>query len=504
MKKSKIRVIAIYGGHAMLAVIAIAIVFMVIFAKRINRTIREDVTADIANELKYCAEAYSRMLYGNASATDFMRDFVVSGEATEEDLIKSLRAIKQTTDCYQVMYVTKDLTAYDYESVKYDLSSVEYAGIFGSAERGFYYTSNDGLKNSEALIIYNPIIDGSGSVVAYVIEFMDINGVVEDLSSTISYGYSFYAIMDSNNEIVTIVGRDQSSEFLLEDLADSIDENMDKGNPSWSVLVDSYIAKGIQKVVHISSANEGRYVINAPVKNAKWNIIAFVSDSYVEYEREQSTAPVRVLMIEYGLIVSLVMAVYIVIMIIIFMHTRETKKELEGKAETDLLTGLNNKLTTELKIAEYIRDNPDGQGVFLLIDVDNFKKVNDTMGHAFGDEVLRTLGVKLRSLYRSTDIIGRIGGDEFIVFLRDVKDVTFIVREAKKLETFFEDFKVGEYVKYTVTASLGAAVYSMDGNSFEELYKNADSALYEAKHKGKKQLAFYNADQKDFLKTNAQ
>ena len=71
-----------------------------------------------------------------------------------------------------------------------------------------------------------------------------------------------------------------------------------------------------------------------------------------------------------------------------------------------------------------------------------------------------------------------------------------IEREARKLELFFQSFEVGEYTRYSVTASLGAAIYTCDGTTFEELYKNADKALYYVKQHGKKQLVFYNQDQK--------
>ena len=90
---------------------------------------------------------------------------------------------------------------------------------------------------------------------------------------------------------------------------------------------------------------------------------------------------------------------------------------LEDKADTDLLTDLNNKMATERKIREYMEKYPDKQGVLFVLDVDNFKKINDTMGHAFGDEVLRSLAVRLQSMFRATDIVGRTGGDEFMVFL---------------------------------------------------------------------------------------
>ena len=166
------------------------------------------------------------------------------------------------------------------------------------------------------------------------------------------------------------------------------------------------------------------------------------------------------------------------------------EQDLLEKASIDGLTGALNRKSAEAKIGELMQ-NKNCKGYLFMIDIDDFKTVNDTMGHAFGDEVLRNLAVRLQSMFRATDIVGRTGGDEFMVFLKDIRDITMIEREGKKIEQFFHQFEVGEYVKYSVTASVGAAVFPGDGKSFEELYKAADNALYVSKRHGKNQLSFY-------------
>ena len=137
-------------------------------------------------------------------------------------------------------------------------------------------------------------------------------------------------------------------------------------------------------------------------------------------------------------------------------------------------------------------ENPNSLGMMFVLDIDNFKKINDTMGHAFGDEVLKTLGRTISSLFRVTDIIGRTGGDEFTIFLKFLKSDENTLKEARKLVQFFKDFTAGEYVKYSATASIGAAVFPENGSDFDSLYKAADKALYKAKQRGKNQLAFYD------------
>ena len=161
----------------------------------------------------------------------------------------------------------------------------------------------------------------------------------------------------------------------------------------------------------------------------------------------------------------------------------------------DLLTELTNKAATERMIADYIDSNPNGHGVLFILDIDNFKKVNDTMGHAFGDTLLKTLGKEIRTEFRVTDIVGRTGGDEFMIFLKDINDDLIVEREANRITRFFHDFKAGgDYVKYSATASIGCAIYPNDGATFKDLYVSADQALYRAKKRGKNQLVFYDED----------
>ena len=190
-----------------------------------------------------------------------------------------------------------------------------------------------------------------------------------------------------------------------------------------------------------------------------------------------------------GIFVALIIIIYIINRV---SFTKESM-ELQNKAETDLLTDLLNKISTENKIKEYLEaEGQDKTCMMCVLDIDNFKKINDTMGHAFGDEVLATFGKKIRSEFRVTDIIGRTGGDEFIIFLKDLKDDAVIEREAGRVAGFFKDFTVGTYTKYSPTASIGAAIFPRDGQDYESLYKAADTALYKAKKRGKNQLAFFS------------
>ncbi len=234
-----------------------------------------------------------------------------------------------------------------------------------------------------------------------------------------------------------------------------------------------------------------RTIAISPVKG--YNLVLGVRQPAVDKATDSAFYSVRGAVIRLGIVLVL-FAIFVVSTIIMdSIRTKERGRVLEDKADTDLLTDLNNKAATERKIQEYLSDNPNGRGLMFILDIDNFKKINDTMGHAFGDTLLKTLGKEIRAEFRMSDIIGRTGGDEFMVFLKDVTDDMIVEREANRITRFFHDFKAGgDYVKYSASASIGAAIYPDDAKNFKDLYVAADQALYKAKKRGKNQLVFYN------------
>ena len=108
--------------------------------------------------------------------------------------------------------------------------------------------------------------------------------------------------------------------------------------------------------------------------------------------------------------------------------------------------------------------------------------------------VLSTIGKKISSEFRATDIVGRIGGDEFLVFLKHIPNHEIEVKEAEKIVNFFRELEPGDYVKTKVTASIGGAVYPDDAEDFETLFKAADEAVYKTKERGRDGYSFYEQD----------
>lgn len=165
---------------------------------------------------------------------------------------------------------------------------------------------------------------------------------------------------------------------------------------------------------------------------------------------------------------------------------KERSDFLQNKANHDQLTGLYNKTATQELISECLRDYGKTSGhVLYIMDIDNFKSVNDNLGHGVGDKALAVLARHLSETARESDVVGRIGGDEFMVFLKDIRNIETIANKAEEIRRAFNEAGAAVPELGKMSGSIGGARYPDDGSTFEELYKAADSALYETKSNGK-------------------
>ncbi len=170
---------------------------------------------------------------------------------------------------------------------------------------------------------------------------------------------------------------------------------------------------------------------------------------------------------------------------------RRTLQELQQRAECDALTGLVNRTALAKRTEKCIEEaSADTMHAFMMIDVDGFKRFNDTQGHPDGDRLLTLFAELLRSLFRSGDTVCRMGGDEFSVLMRDVSSVVFVRMKAEAICVRARGLS-GSFAR-PVTVSVGVALFPQDGASFEELYANADMALYGAKAAGKDRYLLFS------------
>lgn len=170
------------------------------------------------------------------------------------------------------------------------------------------------------------------------------------------------------------------------------------------------------------------------------------------------------------------------------------EEEIRHMAYYDALTGLANRemLTETINQALAVSSVDGSQGAVLFIDIDNFKQINDTYGHSWGDKLLVSISGKLTALMYGKGMVARWGGDEIVVFLPNINDGEELATYADKIMGLLEQpIMISEHVFY-ITASVGVALYPVHGDTIDELLRNADTAMYLAKNSGKRTYMMFN------------
>ena len=158
----------------------------------------------------------------------------------------------------------------------------------------------------------------------------------------------------------------------------------------------------------------------------------------------------------------------------------EEKEELIAKSQEDGLTGLLNAATTKRLIVERLENKEEHKlDAFMLIDCDNFKDINDKHGHLIGNQILEKIGEILKQKFRGFDIVGRFGGDEFCIYMKDIPSVDIVKDKFKQLNDDIQNIN-----DMGLTTSAGIALVR-DHATYEQIFKKADAALYEAKNNDK-------------------
>lgn len=170
------------------------------------------------------------------------------------------------------------------------------------------------------------------------------------------------------------------------------------------------------------------------------------------------------------------------------------RESLRAQSELDLMTELYNKVTSERLIGSLLANNTS-HNALMIVDIDDFKYVNDTHGHLTGDHTICAVAELLSGYFRKTDIIGRIGGDEFVVFMIGIPSKDLARQKADRFANLLK-YQPNIQLPVNVTVSIGLTISDPRPYTYEELFKEADQALYQAKRNGKGQYAEYGVENK--------
>lgn len=413
-------------------------------------------------------------------------------DVQESDIQKAIDSLAKTQWAYAAAYCDQEGNGVVSGLGAMDMAEMSYFEQIKVTDSDVFYVEDDGITGQPAVICVSPVWNGQNPG-AYVISYLNTKYLETAISLAEIDDSALCLWIGEDGKVLGEYGTEAGFDFISrEHFWEEIIEVADKNAKMEMVRYE--MQNGISGVFYVQENQNQFALAYASVPEENGCVIIAVPGEYVSRLEQSEWKPTQDMLLRLGIVIFAFLGVVTVLSIVAKVRFYEHSSALEDKADKDLLTDLNNKIATERKIKEYMANKPKGQGVMFLIDIDNFKKINDTLGHSFGDEVLRTLGVRISSEFRASDIIGRIGGDEFMIFLKDLPD-DMIEKEGKKVERFFQTFEAGEYVKYSVTASIGGAVFPQDAHNFEDLYAAADRAVYIAKKRGRNQLVFYKTEE---------
>ncbi len=173
---------------------------------------------------------------------------------------------------------------------------------------------------------------------------------------------------------------------------------------------------------------------------------------------------------------------------------KEQEEKLIQQATFDTLTGLPNRFLAQNRLNQTLSaiQRTNNKGALLFIDLDNFKEVNDTLGHHAGDELLKSVAKHMTKVVRNEDTVARLGGDEFLIIIGEIKSRSDVEYVAEKIISLISREFVIDNTSVFVSASIGISIFPDHGTRSESLMKKADSAMYMAKKQGKNCFCFFS------------
>ena len=452
-------------------VIGISIFFNVVQAS-VEKNSREILITNVTQQ----SEHLNTILNINYSYLNVLaQELSKSEDLFSENNISLIKAFMENTDLNRTAIIDSDGNAlYDNNVVK----NVAHRRYFKESMQGKQSLS-DPLESSvdqQTRVILSVPIYKNNQVVGVVGGSYNVTKLGNMLFDDLFDGQGKSFIVDQDGNLIT---RDKKYEKkhnikTIDNLFDICDEKEVKTdfNQQESDLIQIQTKK-----------NKSLYLAYSPLKINDW-MICYIVPVHVAQESYTFIKHYETLLATFLGLIVLSLMIYLA-----HSNSRENKY-LIHLSEIDPLTSVFNKETTQKLIDQKLKNHE--HFCFLILDVDDFKSVNDNYGHAVGDKVLKNLSDLFKNHFRQTDIVGRIGGDEFIILIEDEHIAESRIQSLlKKVNAL----KIEELQDFKLSISVGMAFAPSNGTTFMELYRHADHALYQTKRTGKNNYKIYKNDE---------
>lgn len=452
-------------------VIGISIFFNVVQSS-IEKNSRETLITNVTQQ----SEHLNTILNINYSYLNVLaQELSKSEDLFSKSNISLIKAFMENTDLNRTAIIDSDGNAlYDNNVVK----NVAHRRYFKESMQGKQSLS-DPLESSvdqQTRVILSVPIYKNNQVIGVVGGSYNVTKLGNMLFDDLFDGQGKSFIVDQDGNLIT---RDKKYEKkhnikTIDNLFDICDEKEVKTdfNQQESDLIQIQTKK-----------NKSLYLAYSPLKINDW-MICYIVPVHVAQESYTFIKHYETLLATFLGLIVLSLMIYLA-----HSNSRENKY-LIHLSEIDPLTSVFNKETTQKLIDQKLKNHE--HFCFLILDVDDFKSVNDNYGHAVGDKVLKNLSDLFKNHFRQTDIVGRIGGDEFIILIEDEHIAESRIQSLLKK---VNELKIEELQDFKLSISVGMAFAPSNGTTFMELYRHADHALYQTKRTGKNNYKIYKNDE---------
>lgn len=452
-------------------VIGISIFFNVVQSS-IEKNSRETLITNVTQQ----SEHLNTILNINYSYLNVLaQELSKSEDLFSESNISLIKAFMENTDLNRTAIIDSDGNAlYDNNVVK----NVAHRRYFKESMQGKQSLS-DPLESSvdqQTRVILSVPIYKNNQVIGVVGGSYNVTKLGNMLFDDLFDGQGKSFIVDQDGNLIT---RDKKYEKkhnikTIDNLFDICDEKEVKTdfNQQESDLIQIQTKK-----------NKSLSLAYSPLKINDW-MICYIVPVHVAQESYTFIKHYETLLATFLGLIVLSLMIYLA-----HSNSRENKY-LIHLSEIDPLTSVFNKETTQKLIDQKLKNHE--HFCFLILDVDDFKSVNDNYGHAVGDKVLKNLSDLFKNHFRQTDIVGRIGGDEFIILIEDEHIAESRIQSLLKK---VNELKIEELQDFKLSISVGMAFAPSNGTTFMELYRHADHALYQTKRTGKNNYKIYKNDE---------
>ena len=414
-----------------------------------------------------------------------------SGELFSEENMNTIRVLQKNSDFEGVSIIDTEGNSH---YAKGGVKNVSHRRYFKEAMDG-NRTLSDPLESSvdgqTRVVVGVPVYadgDADQEVIGILAASYDMTALSRMLFEDIYGSEGFSMILTSEGNIISYDSRSESVDDALEKIGENLFgkyEDEIRENPSAEKVVDDF-QMGNSGCAELNTGTGVWYMAYAPLSYNGWMVC--YSIPYKSARREYQ------FITQYEIMLCLELAAAILVLTFALMRNAKKKQKiLLEYANTDALTGLCNKEKTKNEIEQWLAETQvhNGKQVFIIMDIDFFKEVNDTCGHVAGDLVLEKVGMFLKYQFRAGDVLGRIGGDEFVVFMKNVDTIEHLKAKADEVVAGISHLQIPELGEKSLSVSIGISYGPDHGQTYLELYNHADEALYVTKRNGRNGYSIY-------------